>query len=64
MTPNDLQILEIGLELLRLEEPLDGNCDDLISALLRVIRFEKAQIGSQRDFGPAEFQAESTALIW
>ena len=61
MTPNDLQILEIGLELFRLEEPLDGKCEGLISVLQQVIRYEKAQVGSQRDSGPANFQAESTA---
>ena len=61
MTPNDLQILEIGLELFRLEEPLDGKCDGLISVLLQVLRYENAQIGSQRGVGPADSQAESTA---
>ena len=60
MTPNNLQILEIGLELFRLEEPLGGKCDGLISELLRVVRQEKAQIG---DFDPANFLAESTVLI-
>ena len=58
MTPNNLQILEIGLELFRLEEPLHGKCDGLSSELLRVIRYEKSQI---EDFDPANFQAESTA---
>ena len=60
MTPNNLQILEIGLELFRLEEPLDGRCDGLISELLRVVRYEKAQI---EDFDPANFLAESTVLM-
>ena len=61
MTPNDLQILEIGLELFRLEEPLDGKCDGLISVLQGVIRYEKAQIGFQRGVDPADSQAQSTA---
>lgn len=38
MTLKDFRTLEIGLELYKRENPLNGECDELITFLLRVLR--------------------------
>lgn len=40
MTPEDLRILEIGLELYKRDRPLSGDCEQLIDVLLRVVRHD------------------------
>lgn len=44
MTREDLEKLEIGLELYKLEAPLDGEFDRLISTLVKMIRHDIARI--------------------
>ena len=49
MTLQDLQTLEIGLELYMRENPLDGECERVISFLLKVVR---ADISTVKSSGP------------
>ena len=49
MTLEDLETLEIGLELYMRENPLDGECERVISFLLRVVR---ADITTMKSSGP------------
>lgn len=50
MTLQDLQTLEIGLELYMRENPLNGECERMISFLLRVVRND---ISTMKSRGPA-----------
>lgn len=50
MNLQDLQTLEIGLELYMRENPLGGECERIISFLLRVVRDD---ISTMKPSGPA-----------
>ncbi len=47
MTLDDLQKLEIGLELYKREQPLEGKCDQIIDLLLRVVRHDMSRIQAE-----------------
>ena len=47
MTLEDMQKLEIGLELYKREQPLEGKCDQIIGLLLRVIRHDMSNIKAE-----------------
>lgn len=49
MKLKDLRTLEIGLELYRLDEPLGGQCENLIAFLVRVLRADISRMEERKD---------------
>lgn len=67
MTLNDLRTLQIGLELYKREKPLRGECESLISFLLRVLRHDilklKKRAAAQAERRKARASLPKAALL-
>jgi len=59
MSVKDLLKLEIGLELLKLEEPMGGQCDALFDMTLEVIRQERMRAESEPEEQADPIQAHA-----
>lgn len=60
MTDRDLRILEIGLELYKRDEPLNGKCEDLIERLIQVVRDD---ISGKRRKAKSRTRTQSQPLV-